>query len=253
MKNTEFYANVKFSDDVEVIDGGQVFGDEEKYEWTVGAYLVSYERNEFRDPFDGIEGKRYALPGEPPHDVLGTKTSHGEPRFIYVEDNQVTVGYYAYEYIEKKLFLDLIVASYPLNDVNKVEWKAISIPEKYEAGAIFVGSSPRNPLCVDGKVYLLGDDYMIACDFKNDQIIEVEDFSKIHELCPDGKITTEWGVCPTLMMGEYEGYIIIEREYFYGNKSNAYYAAFKDEKLVSIIEENYSTMLMSIYDADLKK
>lgn len=171
MKNTEFYANVKFSDDVEVIDGGQVFGDEEKYEWTVGAYLVSYERNEFRDPFDGIEGKRYALPGEPPHDVLGTKTSHGEPRFIYVEDNQVTVGYYAYEYIEKKLFLDLIVASYPLNDVNKVEWKAISIPEKYEAGAIFVGSSPRNPLCVDGKVYLLGDDYMIACDFKNDQII----------------------------------------------------------------------------------
>lgn len=35
MKNTEFYANVKFSDDVEVIDGGQVFGDEEKYEWTV--------------------------------------------------------------------------------------------------------------------------------------------------------------------------------------------------------------------------
>lgn len=247
-----YYQDIEFAEDVNVIKTGLVFGDEKKYENTVGAYFMSYYRNDFRYPFDGTHGKRYPLPEEPPQDILGTKTFQGDPHFISVERDRATVGYFAYETIGDRFLLDLIIATYPLNDVSQIEWKIIAIPEKYGTGDIFVGGTNRTPF-IDDKVYLLGYECMIACDIKENKIIEIEDYSKIHELCPNGTVHSMWGFCPTLMMGEYDGYVIIEREYYDVDKPFVYYAAFKDDGLVSIIEKNHKTGAVAIYDGNLNK
>ncbi len=233
------------------------------YTFAVNRYLPYYDKGYFIAPHAADEDEvRYPFPDKIPKELLGDKTLNEAPATIRVDKGKVTVSFFAYKgprpQSDEKFLLDLLIAKYPANDLSKIEWKKISIPEKYDPGSIYVGGPMRTP-CIDDKIYFCGYECLICCDIRNEKIIEISDFSKINSICPDAKpIDSFFGYVTPIIEGTYEGYIFVNQSFESWDKESdeAYMttikAAFKDNKFVSAIKCGPGGT-KEIFDSNLKR